>query len=471
MDKEFFLHGLCAFLALAPFAAAQSPAVCPTTGQPSAFCINQPHAGDTEVTGAFPGGANPNISIKINGIAATGNLSTNVAQGVFSQSVEALNTYDQVRVENGAASIEIGVQPATGAASPAGSSLFTLGLIGIDATSSGSSGPTEQYFVEFDVLTPVGWCNRNRTADRRYSLQHKCWIWFSPRLASAPTANTSALSSLSSSSFSSGASGESVAGITQTFDFQGGFEYSPLAPWNGAEAGWQNNWSRSSISLIAGGGLVTPFNAATSSEYSLSPALAAQFQANPSLAVQFPQLAAALCNNLNSYFTGISSYACPASQSRATTVAFVFPNRSRLYRDYYAGFRLRTFYLTGDCKNPPEESPGCKVQNTYPGTLDVRFGQDETVTAGHLTGFVMTIAGSYPLPGSKGSVRVFGSFFTRLAGNRSMPSLALAPVASTVAITDPSVVVQQVSPIDQDYFRLGLGVDLVPLISKWIGNK
>jgi hypothetical protein len=340
-----------------------------------------------------------------------------------------------------------------------GSSVFTLGLIGVDATTSSSAAPSQQYFLEFDVMMPLG---RERAENPKPPLEHKSWFWFSPRLASVPTAASTSLSSLSSSSIAAGAGAQNIAGITQTFDLEGGFEYNPFSPWNGAQAGWGNSWNRTSIALIAGGGLLTPFSSAAPSEDSLTPNLAAQFQDNPALAAQFPQLAGALCND------GYTANSCPASKTAQSVVAFVPGNRSRLYRDYYAGLRLRTFYFAGDCAT---STPSCKVQNTYPGTFDLRFGQDETVTAGHLTGVVMTLAASYPLPGSQGTVRVFGAMFTRLAGNRTTPALALAPVTSTLAISDPSVVVQPFSPTDQDYFRLGLGVDLVPLISKWIGGS
>jgi hypothetical protein len=153
-------------------------------------------------------------------------------------------------------------------------------------------------------------------------------------------------------------------------------------------------------------------------------------------------------------------------------VAFVFPNRSRFYRDFFGGFRLRTFYFKGDCGHD-RDSPACKLTNTYPGTFDLRFGEDETVTAGKFLPFVVTLAGSYPLPvpGAGGTIRIFGSAYLRTVTNRNTQALALVPAASFTSIDNPTVVVQSIQPIDTDYYRLGFGVDLVALFGKLGGNK
>lgn len=134
---------------------------------------------------------------------------------------------------------------------------------------------------------------------------------------------------------------------------------------------------------------------------------------------------------------------------------------------------MRTFFLKGACPDPSlrVSEPACKLDNTFPGYFDVRFGEDETVTAGRLVPLVMTLAASYPLPGTSGSVRVFGSVYLRLHASQNSNPLLLLPSASYATLDQPSVVVQPVAPSDQDYYRLGLGVDLIPLIAKWAGTN
>ena len=104
---------------------------------------------------------------------------------------------------------------------------FVLGLVGVNATGSGSSAPLQQYFVAFDILTPFAW---GRAKEKVYPLQHQWWVWGSPRIASLPSPNSSALNTISSASgLSTGAGSQTIGGITQSFEFQGGIEYMPHA--------------------------------------------------------------------------------------------------------------------------------------------------------------------------------------------------------------------------------------------------
>ncbi|HLZ12586.1 MAG TPA: hypothetical protein VKP58_08370 [Candidatus Acidoferrum sp.] len=356
------------------------------------------------------------------------------------------------------------------------SSLYTLGLVGINATGSSASGPSQQYFASFNLAAPLSflgssWCRDHKEDsdksghDPAHPLSRKCWIFLDPRIASVPAAANTNLSSLSSpTSLASGVSGQNIGQITQSFEIQAGIEYDFKAPWHGTQFGWKENWARTTAGIILGGGSVTPFSpTGTAQEFGLNANLAQQFAQMPQLETQFPQLAAALC----SYgLTSSASFTCPATPStKPTSVAFLFPNRSRFYRNYFVGLRVKTFYLTGDCADS-ESTSGCKPENVYPGTFDVRWGQDETVTAGHLNGYVLTISGTYPVPGTAGTVRIFGSSYSHLQKNRNTPALVLLPGSKFVALDDPTVVIQAVQPTDQDYFRLGIGVDLIPLLAK-----
>ena len=347
--------------------------------------------------------------------------------------------------------------PATAAASATGASstLYTLGVAGLNAMGTSSSGPSQQYFASFSLLTPLPVHSNDKDP-----LQDPVWAWFDPRIASIPSANSAQLSALSSSSsLTTGLGTQKVTDITQSFEFQGGLEWYPIVPAKGARWGSAST----TFSLVAGFGVETPFNSSTTpTEFGLNANLAKQFQQNPSLATIYPNLATALaCFTANPPTCSAST---PPSQ---TTVAFVFPNRSRFYRDWFGGIRLRTFYYGGD----QGACPGKKVCDIYPGTFDMRFGEDETVTSGHLIPLVMTLTGSYPLPGTQGVLRIFGETHLRLKGNRNMPTLAATPSTTFTAISDPTVVVQSINPVDTDYYRLGLGIDIVPLISKWLNSS
>lgn len=436
-------------------------------------CIAAIEENATKVTGYAV--AASSIKVEYDGKSDT---KTADQDGLFQVDLSGTTKGDQVTVTVSAPTTALQQASATVAAAtptPSGtsSSLYTLGLAGINATGTSISGPKQQYFVTFDLSAPVPFLGRTICPRHEPTspLAQRCWLWLNPRIASAPAAASSAVSSFSApNSLSSGISSQTVSQITQTFEFQGGFEYSLNQPYWGRQFGWGTSWARSTIFLIVGGGTSTPINSlSNASEFALNSSLGAQFTQNPTLANTYPQLASALCNGFG--FT--STPPCKPSTVAYKNVAFVLPNRSRFYRDYFAGFRLRTYYFTGACKDansdqtPESPSSACKVVNTYPGTFDVRFGEDETVTGGFLRGVVLTLTGTYPLPGTSGTVRVFGSTYLRLHKNQNTLALALVAPNPAVAITDPSVVIQSIAASDQDYYRLGVGVDLIALIGKW----
>lgn len=461
----------------------------------SAPCIDTPtpSATSTQITGYVTPGATP-VELSLNNVPVPIKPSPD---GSFKVGVAALVANESIALTQTASGNTTTITaPVTAPPSTPGtsSSLYTLGLTGVDVTSTSVSGPQMQYFASFDVMAPVpflghGLCPRG---EEDHPLAQKCWLWFSPRISSAPTAASSALSSFSTpTSLASGIGGQTVGQITQTFDFQTGFEWDAFnQPWRGRQFGWGTTWARSTISLILGGGATTPLSStANAQEYALNDNLGAQFTAYPKYATTYSQLAQALCGF---GFTATVSCTSPAAATTAAAgctptgastssspcyVAFVLQNRSRFEREYFGGFRLRTYYFTGACKDAIEQGLGetasnsCKVENTYPGTFDVRFGEDETVTAGHLRGVVMTLAGSYPLPGTSGTVRIFGAEYLRLHKNSPSEPLALLAASPAVPITDDSVVIQEIAPTDQDYYRLGIGVDLIALISKWFTNS
>jgi len=120
---------------------------------------------------------------------------------------------------------------------------------------------------------------------------------------------------------------------------------------------------------------------------------------------------------------------------------FLLPSRSGFYSNYYGGLRLRAFYGS----------------SSFPGKVDVMVGQDEFVTGGVLHHPVLAVGANLPI----GSVvRVFGAAYVALAKSQTLPSLILTPPSSSVNVSSGNVVIQQIQPVSQDYFRIGIGVDI-----------
>jgi hypothetical protein len=480
-----------------PPAAAGAAAPAPAPGTlnacdqktPTPPCVHQPQAGDTKVTGevAVKSGASvPALDVKVNKAdlgqtADLGPATVDPKTGEFSDAAKPLSEYDTVEVDQTSPTALTGtfkVAAANGNASP-GQSFYTLGMAGLDITSTTTSGPQQQYFGEFDLLAPLR-AAKSLGCDNPDPLRNRCWVWFDPRIASVPTPKTSQLQNLTSvSSALTGLSSMTLGDITQSVEFHGGFEYEVVNPREGILFGNQEK-ATLSLSAIAGGGVVTPFNSqATAQEFDLQQTPLAggapepgnvvqQFNNNPSFAKQYPQLACVLTSSTYKYTvpTGLGYPKCspiPSSQPAVTHVAFMLQNRSRFYRSYFAGLRFKTTFFNSDCNsrniNAPEEKE-CKKADVFPGIFDITIGQDENVTGGELRKFVLTLSGNYPFPGASW-LRIFGSAYIGVSHNQYSPALVLPATQIPVALSDPSVVIQTLKPPNQDFFRLGVGIDII----------
>jgi len=464
-------------------ALAQAQNVCDKGAEASRPCLDQPREGDSKITGRVTTDATGKptdgavIMIKVND--ASPQSAQVKPDGTFLLAgLPALNHYDKVQADQTAPADGVVETPTTGSVpvlppndSGAASDVptrFTLGLFGINATGTSSSGPSQQYFAEMNLLAPLRWLGKGcATSDYNDALSQRCWVWLNPRIASVPSASSTALGSLSSTSLTTSFGSQTIGQITQSFEFQAGAEYYVIRPSDTPFWGMGKSWVKSGASAIFGGGGLTPFNSiSTAPEYGLNSNIADQFNQDSSLPPLYPQLALSLCNY------GFTEKNCPTTPptTKPTTVAFVFPNRSRIYRGFYGGFRLRFFYFTGTCDGTSPTAT-CKAMNIFPGTFDLRFGEDESVTGGHLVPLVVTVTGSFPIPGTKGALRVFGSSYMRAYRNKDATALILVPSSSFTSLDNPSVVVQPIQRSDQDYFRLGLGVDLFAILSKFLKQQ
>ncbi|MDQ1728406.1 MAG: hypothetical protein QOD33_531, partial [Pyrinomonadaceae bacterium] len=139
-------------------------------------------------------------------------------------------------------------------------------------------------------------------------------------------------------------------------------------------------------------------------------------------------------------------------------IAFIAPDRDRFLRQYYAGFRFRT-YSYDDADD---------LQNLFPAMLDVTFGQSEAITGGRLHKFVVGIDGFYPLPFPDKSrfLYLFGTAKFKAGGTKNTATpFILDTAASSVVITDPKVFIADPTPTNRDYYRIGFGVDLIELFN------
>lgn len=142
----------------------------------------------------------------------------------------------------------------------------------------------------------------------------------------------------------------------------------------------------------------------------------------------------------------------------AAYVGFVLPDQSSFYKQYGAGFRVTTF----DLANP----------GNAPATYAFTVGQDQLVTGGRYRGLVGRFDVFYPISLGGAAFKfiyLFGTVSTRLAARPiQTPALFLEPAPAPPAGPngyDPDVMLVT-SPSMRDYYRIGIGVDALSLLSK-----
>jgi hypothetical protein len=161
---------------------------------------------------------------------------------------------------------------------------------------------------------------------------------------------------------------------------------------------------------------------------------------------------------------------CPHASTGApacTNVTFETPARNRFYREYYGGLRLNTYFWgeggNGSANDPCNDVPANKVCNIYPGNFDILIGQNELVSGGTFKSLVLRLDAFYPFPFAP-AFHLYGTVWMGLT--KSSP----VTLQGAVSPTDPSTFIFPVN-IEQDFYRIGLGVDLIQLIHRYTAAK
>jgi hypothetical protein len=365
---------------------------------------------------------------------------------------------------------------------------LTRAVVGLDLSAPSSRTVKQSYFVDFDLLAPIHLLNALKKNED--PLENSWWFWLNPRITSLPQSTSfSALSTINEtgSFFSSQTTQGKVNDLVQGLDVQGGLEYVLVKPRDGIPwwAEYPNTQARLSPSLIAGVGISTPFSTDSTDVTS---------QVNQSICDAFklagtpaspppPSTSQGLSCTLTA--PGGSTLNTPAivvnpllngGVSQKNFVTFFTPDRSRFFRSAYAGFRLKTYFFSKDVKAdciPPVKRANnrgdCDAPyDIFPGILDVTFGKDEAVTGGRMSTWLLRVDAVYPLPFYQG-IHIFGSIYTALSANRANQpynSYTVQAPAAGAANTDLNTFRFPLQPLNRDYYRVGLGVDLIQVFKK-----
>lgn len=223
--------------------------------------------------------------------------------------------------------------------------------------------------------------------------------------------------------------------VAQAFEFLGGVQYRLWA--SGRDPDYAssdpvhdpNVHNRVSVNFILGGGVITPLSPKDSVQIFDVPAN------QPNFFTLYPQA------------------------SGKQFVAFTLPDRDRFFRQAYGGFRLMTHFLRDTRTRAPE-------------MFDLTYGFNESITGGRIHGGVMRLEGFVPIPYANLSwIYLFGTGMFKPGAHATIahPFLLASAPAGTLP-TDPNAVIISTPQADRDYYRVGIGIDLVDLLKKSWGK-
>jgi hypothetical protein len=158
-------------------------------------------------------------------------------------------------------------------------------------------------------------------------------------------------------------------------------------------------------------------------------------------------------------------------------IAFVPPDRSRLYRQYFAGLRIGTHrFVPRSIQRTKAESstqvaaveqgarpkPATWEELTAPGFVDITLGQNEGISGGKFRGLVGRLDAFVPLPFGRpdNTVYLFGSLLYRLASVQETAPLILRRPDAAVPVPGPNVAIIHTATPDRDAWKIGIAIDL-----------
>ena len=359
---------------------------------------------------------------------------------------------------------------------------LTRGVVGLDMSAVSSQTVKQAYFVDFDLLAPIRFFGYNEDA-----LENRWWFWLNPRITSLPQAtNFSALSTIdeSGSFFSNFSSQAKTSDIAQGFDVNGGLEFAFLKPRDGIPwwGEYVNAQARLGASLIVGAGISTPFSVDNTDVPSqVNQSICDAFKAPAGATVSGPS--GLVCTfpsgSTNPVVVAPNPAFDPTNPMSPATVQDPFlslftPERSRFFRRYYAGLRFKTYFFSPDVKGDcnPKRKQCDAPYDIFPGIIDVSVGQDEAVTAGRLKGVLFRVEGVYPLPFVPG-LHIFGSIYSSFKGDHPDFPLNSFTVNTPAegARNDLNTFRFGLPPLNRDYFRVGIGIDLIQVFKRNKGGQ
>lgn len=287
-------------------------------------------------------------------------------------------------------------------------------IIGFEQAAASAAESERKYFIDFTI--DIGFGRKVTWPLGHYGPRFR--TWGTVRLTSVPQQVNVPVGEFATQ-FDERVANIKVNDLVQAGELLSGIEVI-VSTWPGY---WSTKLERGGVSLsvIAGGGVITPLD--------------------PQSSLRVFEL------------TDESRQKLQIDASK-NFVAFVSKDRDRFFRQWYAGLRLRTHYRPSRQQRPNS-------------TLDVAYGQDEAITGGRLTRSVLRIEGFYPMPWGTGFIYLYGTALVRPGPVREKEPLLLRPAPPGIVVPAADVEVRTIPQVDKDFYRLGIGIDVVRLYEQF----
>lgn len=312
-------------------------------------------------------------------------------------------------------------------------SLLTRAVVGYQQAGAASTAFEQNYFFDLFVSQSLPF---RQKVDPDFGEPWR--TWGAIRAISAPQSGNVTIADLSSN-FVTKVKELKANEAARVFDYLGGFEFRLFGNRSLLPSFDRQTKQKFTLSLIASGGFITPTNPNETDPKTYK--ITDQFRARFKNEAKGSEL-----------LTG-------DELDGKDYVAFVPTDRDRFFRQYYAGFRMQTFFFNR------HDVP----MQRFPVQLDLQYGINEYVTGGRARGGVFRLDGYFPLPyDNLNFINLFGTAIFRPVRSKIEKTQILEEVDGK--FFDAKTATLPVSQFNRDYYRVGIGIDFISFVGKLLRN-
>lgn len=227
---------------------------------------------------------------------------------------------------------------------------FTRAVVGLDMSAPTSRTIKQSYFIDFDLLAPFKFPGLRKNLE---PLENRFFFWLNPRITSLPQATNFSTVSTIDQTGSFFDTNQKLDKLLNGLDVSGGLDFALVKPRDRIPwfAEYANTQAKLTPSLIIGAGMSTPFATdSTQVTSTVTRAICDAFAApaGQQISVGTPQTGKGAQQGLHCQFQGSNTSPSIVGSNNTfySNIQFYEQDRSRFFRRYYAGLRLKIYFFS-----------------------------------------------------------------------------------------------------------------------------